>query len=81
MSVDYAAISTTQNIKIGISIIFVIEDVDVYLANLYVKNINKFLYINDGLNGFTADIENGTSVVGYYTANNSTQYDELISLS
>ena len=58
MSVDYAAISTTQNIKIGTSIIFVIEDVDVYLANLYVKNINKFLYINDGLNGFTADIGN-----------------------
>lgn len=81
MSVDHAAISTTQNIKIGISIIFVIEDVDVYLANLYVNNINKFLYINDDLNGFTADIGNGTSVVEYYTANNSTQYDELISLS
>lgn len=81
MSVGYAAISTTQSIKTGTSITFAFEDVDVYLANLYVNNINKFSYINDDLNGFTIDIGYGTSVVEYYTANNSTQYDELISLS
>lgn len=79
MAIGYAGISTILDLAGRISIGFNFDDVNIYIANLYSNNINKFNSISEDKMEFNIELENGINNINVYIANNSTQYDEYIS--
>ena len=81
MIIGYAYINAALFVKSGVTLGFNFDEASVYLSNLNVNGINKYSSLSDDKNSFSIDVENGISSIDYYVANNSTQYDEFITLS
>lgn len=81
MTIGFSTLSITKYINGRVSLGFNFDDVNIYIANLFTNNINRFNSISEDKKSFSIDIEPGTTSIDYYVANNSTQYDEYISLS
>lgn len=79
MVVGYASVSTVLELGGSIAIGFKFDDVNIYIANLYSNNVNKYNSISDDKMEFNIELQNGINNIDVYVSNNATQYDEYIS--
>ena len=78
MIIGFSSLSITRFITGGVNLGFNFDDVNIYIANLYTNNINRFNSISEDKKSFNIELQNGTNNVDIYVSNNSTQYDEYI---
>ena len=78
MIIGFSSLSITRFITGGVNLGFNFDDVNIYIANLYTNNINRFNSISEDKTSFNIELQNGTNNVDIYVSNNSTQYDEYI---
>lgn len=80
MIVGYASVTTVLDINGSVTIGFNFDDVNIYIANLYANNINRFNSISEDKNSIELEIEPGITNMDIYITNNATQYDEYANM-
>lgn len=79
--VGYASVTTVLDIKSNVMIGFNFDDVNIYIANLYANNINRFNSISEDKNSIELEIEPGITNIDVYITNNATQYYEYANMA
>ena len=79
--VGYASVTTVLDIKSNVMIGFNFDDVNIYIANLYANNINRFNSISEDKNSIELEIEPGITNIDVYITHNATQYHEYANMA
>ena len=74
LTAAYATVSSTLGVVSSTKIGMNIKDLDYYIGNIFVDDINQFSYLSDDLTSFNVEV-NGNVTIDYYLVNASTQYD------
>lgn len=80
LTTAYASLNTSLNTKSYVSIGVNPEDFDIYIANIFLNEVNYFSSINSSMNAFSLNITDKENIVDIYVVNNATQYDENINI-
>lgn len=74
ITISYATVTETLGVVSSTKVGMNINELDYYIGNIFVDDINRFSYLSDDLTSFNVEV-NGNVTIDYYLVNASTQYD------
>ena len=74
VTIAYATVTETLGVVSSTKVGMNINELDYYIGNIFVDDINRFSYLSDDLTSFNVEV-NGNVTIDYYLVNASTQYD------
>lgn len=81
MVIGYGSLNVTKYINANVRVGMNLENVDLYIGNIFEDEVNKFGLINEDLTSFSFDVKKSSGVLKYYIRNNSLEYDMNIDVT